>query len=190
MNKINKSDDVTELISLLKSDVLERSDFLKQPVDLVEKKLYPIKNYGSAMTPFYTVLSLWVGILLLMSLLSTNVHGDYKPNEIYFGRGLTFLRMTIIQALIVSLGDIYLLKAQVLNIPFFILISIFTSIVFTVNCILFSFFVWKYWKSNWCCTISYTSCWFWRNIPYTSYSKIFPNCKPTTTFYLCNICTS
>ena len=83
------------------------------------------------MTPFYTVLSLWVGILLLMSLLSTNVHGDYKPSEVYFGRGLTFLTLTIIQALIVSLGDIYLLKVQVLNIPLFILISVFTSIVFT-----------------------------------------------------------
>lgn len=83
------------------------------------------------MAPFYTVLSLWVGILLLMSLLSTNVHGDYKPNEVYFGRGLTFLTLTIIQALIVSLGDIYFLKVQAVNIPLFILISVFTSIVFT-----------------------------------------------------------
>ena len=125
MKKINNSSEVNELISLLKSDVL------KQPVDLVENRLYPIKNYGSAMAPFYTVLSLWVGILLLMSLLSTNVHGDYKPNEVYFGRGLTFLTLTIIQALIVSLGDIYFLKVQAVNIPLFILISVFTSIVFT-----------------------------------------------------------
>ena len=114
MKKINNNDDVNELITLLKSDVLKRSEFLKQPVDLVENRLYPIENYGSAMTPFYTVLSLWVGILLLMSLLSTNVHGDYKPSEVYFGRGLTFLTLTIIQALIVSLGDIYLLKVQYL----------------------------------------------------------------------------
>lgn len=131
MKKINNSSEVNELISLLKSDVLKRSDFLKQPVDLVENRLYPIKNYGSAMSPFYTVLSLWVGILLLMSLLSTNVHGDYKPNEVYFGRGLTFLTFTIIQALIVSLGDIYFLNVQAVNIPLFILISVFTSIVFT-----------------------------------------------------------
>lgn len=131
MKKINNNDDLNEVISLLKSDVLERSEFLKQPVDLVEKSLYPIKNYGSGMTPFYTVLSLWVGTILLMSLLSTNVHGDYKPNEVYFGRGLTFLTLTIVQSLIVSLGDIYLLKAQVINIPLFIIISVFTSIVFT-----------------------------------------------------------
>ncbi len=131
MDKINNNDDVNELISLLKSDVLKRSNFLKQPVDLVEKRLYPISNYGSAMTPFYTVLSLWVGILLLMSLLSTSVHGDYKSHEVYFGRGLTFLTLAIIQALIVSLGDIYLLKVQATNIPLFILISVFTSMVFT-----------------------------------------------------------
>ncbi len=131
MKKINNNSEVNELISLLKSDVLKRSEFLKQPVDLVENRLYPMKNYGSAMTPFYTVLSLWVGILLLMSLLSTNVHGDYKSYEVYFGRGLTFLSLTIIQALIVSLGDIYLLKVQADNIPLFILISVFTSIVFT-----------------------------------------------------------
>ena len=131
MKKINNNNEVNELISLLKSDVLKRSEFLKQPVDLVENRLYPMKNYGSAMTPFYTVLSLWVGILLLMSLLSTSVHGDYKSYEVYFGRGLTFLSLTIIQALIVSLGDIYLLKVQADNIPLFILISVFTSIVFT-----------------------------------------------------------
>ena len=131
IQKIDKSDDINALISLLKTDVVKRSEFLKQPVDLVENRLYPIKNYGSGMAPFYTVLSLWVGILLLMSLLSTNTHGDYKSNEIYFGRGLTFLTLTIIQALIVSLGDIYLLKVQVLNIPLFIIISVFTSVVFT-----------------------------------------------------------
>ena len=131
IQKINKSDDINQLIDLFKTDVIKRSDFLKQPVDLVEKRLYPIKNYGSGMAPFYTVLSLWVGILLLMSLLSTNVHGDYKSSEVYFGRGLTFLTLSIIQSIIVSLGDIYLLKVQVLNIPAFILISVFTSIVFT-----------------------------------------------------------
>lgn len=43
MKKINNSSEVNELISLLKSDVLKRSDFLKQPVDLVENRLYPIK---------------------------------------------------------------------------------------------------------------------------------------------------
>lgn len=131
MKKINNGDNMDDLVSLLKNDVIKHSDFLKQPVDLVTNKLYPIANYGSAMTPFYTVLSLWVGVLLLMSLLSTEAHGAYKPFEIYFGRGLTFASIAIVQALIVSVGDILLLGVEVTNPVLFVLLSLFTSIVFT-----------------------------------------------------------
>ena len=131
ISKVNNSDDMKELINLLQSDIITRSDFLKQPVDVVTNSLYPVKNYGSAMTPFYTVLSLWVGVLLLCSLLSTEVHGEYKPYEVYFGRGLTFLTIALIQALIVSLGDIFLLKVSMVNPLLFVLLSLFTALVFT-----------------------------------------------------------
>lgn len=131
MNKVNNSSEVDDLVNLLKNDILSQSEFMKQPVDLVTEKLYPIENYGSAMTPFYTVLSLWVGILLLVSIITTEVHGDYKPYEKYFGRSLTFMSITMAQALIVSLGDLYLLGAQAMNPALFVIISVFTSIVFT-----------------------------------------------------------
>ncbi|MGL5313149.1 MAG: YhgE/Pip family protein, partial [Peptostreptococcaceae bacterium] len=131
MHKINNSSDMDDLIDLLKNDILSQSEFLKEPVELVTEKLYNVENYGSAMTPFYTVLSLWVGILLLVSILTTEVHGDYKAYEKYFGRALTFMSITIVQALIVSIGDIYLLGIQVINPGLFVGISVFTSIVFT-----------------------------------------------------------
>lgn len=131
VSKVNNSDDMSDLISLLKNDIVTRSDFLKQPVDIVTKSLYPVANYGSAMTPFYTVLSLWVGVLLLCSLLSTEVHGEYKPFEVYFGRGFTFLAIALVQALIVSLGDIFFLKVSMINPVLFVLISLFSSLVFT-----------------------------------------------------------
>lgn len=131
IKKVNNSSEIDDLVDLLKNDIISQSEFLKQPVDLVTEKLYNIENYGSAMTPFYTVLSLWVGILLLVSILTTEVHGDYKPYEKYFGRALTFTSITILQALIVSLGDIYLLGTQVVNPGLFVGISVFTSIVFT-----------------------------------------------------------
>ena len=130
MKKINNGEDMDDLVSLLKNDAIKHSNFLKQPVDLVTKKLYPISNYGAAMTPFYTVLSLWVGALLLMSLLSTEAHGDYKAFEVYLGRGLIFLTLAIIQSLIVSAGDILLLGVEVVDPTLFILLSVFTSIVF------------------------------------------------------------
>ena len=130
IKKINNSEDMTELITLLKNDAIKRADFLKEPIEIVNESLYPVANYGAGMTPFYTVLCLWVGALLLVSLLSVDVHGEYSPIEIYLGRGFTFLSIAIIQALIVSLGDIYLLKIEVLNPALFVGLSIFTSAVF------------------------------------------------------------
>lgn len=130
IKKINNNEDVNELIKLLKNDAIKQAEFLKEPVEIINKSLYPISNYGAGMTPFYTVLCLWVGALLLVSLLSADVYGEYRHIEVYFGRGLTFLSIGIIQALIVSLGDIYILKVKILNPILFVSLSVFTSLVF------------------------------------------------------------
>lgn len=131
LSATNNSKDMKNLITFLKNDVIEQANFLKQPVELVSKSLYPMANYGAAMTPFYTVLSLWVGILLLTSILTTEVHGEYKPYQVYFGRGFTFLSIALLQSLIVSAGDIYILGVSVNNPIIFILLSLLISIVFT-----------------------------------------------------------
>ena len=131
LSAVNNSKEMNELVTFLKNDIITQANFLEEPVELVSNSLYPMANYGSAMTPFYTVLSLWVGILLLTSLLTTEVHGDYKPYEIYFGRGLTFLSMTLIQSLIVSLGDLYILGVTATNPGVLVALSLLVSLVFT-----------------------------------------------------------
>lgn len=70
--------------------------FFREPVKLVEEQLYAVPNYGSANAPFYTALSLWVGSLLLVNLLKTDVHPEdmreeYKVHHIYLGRLVLFL---------------------------------------------------------------------------------------------------
>lgn len=131
IGKINNNEELQAVIDLLKADVTKRSDFLANPVNIVENKVFPIANYGTAMTPFYSVLSLWVGILLLVSILTVNAKGEYKPHEVYFGKLLLFMTVTGIQGLIVALGDLYLLKITCLNPVLFVLGNIFTSWVFT-----------------------------------------------------------
>lgn len=131
MGKINDDDSLQEVVGLLKADVEKRSDFLSNPVEITENKLFSMQNYGTAMTPFYTVLSLWVGILLLVSILSVHAEGEYKPVEVYFGKLLLFLSIACIQGLIVALGDLYILKIYCVNPGLFVLGSIFTSMVFT-----------------------------------------------------------
>lgn len=128
---IKDSTDLQDIVNLLKSDVQKRSDFLANPVEIVTNRLFSMGNYGTGMTPFYTVLSLWVGLLLLSSILTVEAHGDYSVTAQYFGKLLLFLSISIVQALIVSLGDLYVLKIYCANPLLFVLGSIFTSVIFT-----------------------------------------------------------
>ena len=136
LSKVNNEEDLDEILSLLQNDWENVSKFLSSPVEIVEESIFSIPNYGSAMSPFYSTLALWVGGLILVSLLSTEVHNknikNIKAHEIYFGKMLIFLTLGIFQALILTVGDIYLLKCYVLNRFLFILISIISSIIFII----------------------------------------------------------
>ena len=88
------------------------------------------------MTPFYTVLALWVGALLLTALVKVkaepkNLQG-VKLHQLYFGRYLLFFVLGQIQALVVVLGDIYLLHCQILDKGLFWFTASLTSFVFTL----------------------------------------------------------
>jgi YhgE/Pip-like protein len=112
--------------------VQKESDFFAKPVLLKEERLYPIPNYGSAMSPFYTTLCLWVGALLLVSILSVEVADEerFKSYEVYLGRLLTFLSIALVQAFIVTLGDLFLIKTYVVDKVPFIFLGLLCSFVF------------------------------------------------------------
>ena len=146
-DEIKKADsgiDKNQLFNLLKVDYKQQAEFFANPVKLQENKLYHIENYGSAMTPFYTVLSIWVGSLLMSSLLTTKVEDEekkYKPYQKYFGRGLLFVIISLFQTLIITLGDMYVLGTQATSpyrfVVYALLISLlFSSIIYTIVCIL------------------------------------------------------
>ncbi|MFC3885153.1 hypothetical protein ACFOU2_17430 [Bacillus songklensis] len=117
----------------MKNDTERQSDFFKEPVVLKETSLYHIPNYGSAISPFFTTLSLWVGALLLSSLLSADVVDKekmYRNYQIYFGRFLIFATIGLGQALILTLGDLFLLKTYVVDKEWFVLFALLNSLVF------------------------------------------------------------
>ena len=144
IKKIDSGIDKNQLFNLLKVDYKQQAEFFANPVKLQENKLYHIENYGSAMTPFYTVLSIWVGSLLMSSLLTTKVEDEenkYKPYQKYFGRGLLFVIISLFQTLIITLGDMYVLGTQATSpyrfVIYALLISLlFSSIIYTIVCIL------------------------------------------------------
>ena len=74
--------DLGEVIKLLKLDATKESDFFTSPVELKPMHSYPIANNGSASTPFYTALCLWVGAVLLSSVATTDYYLGKKIETI------------------------------------------------------------------------------------------------------------
>lgn len=135
--------DLGEIVKLLKLDATKESDFFASPVELKTNTYYPIENNGSASTPFYTALCLWVGAVLFSSVTTTSFaldkkdRGRYTKREQYGARLGTYLVVGTIQALIVTLGNLFILgvytKNPVESVIFAVLVSLaFTMIVYTL----------------------------------------------------------
>ncbi|WP_342552032.1 YhgE/Pip domain-containing protein [Paenibacillus sp. FSL R7-0652] len=144
LREVEGSNQFAELAKLLRGDIEEESAFLASPVQIKEQQLYPIPNYGSAMSPFYAVLSLWVGSTLLISLLraeAENPDGRFRGYELYLGRLATFLTIGILQTVCVTAGDVLFLGTYAADKWWFILFAMLVSAVFvTITYTLLSVF--------------------------------------------------
>ncbi len=124
------------LMDILEGNPEIYGEFFAQPVSIETEAVYEVKNYGSAVTPFYTVLALWVGALLLVSLIKVKADPQKldhpKQHELFFGRYLIFFVLAQIQAAVVVLGDIFLLKCQILHPGLFWFAAAVTSFTFSV----------------------------------------------------------
>lgn len=69
LNALQSSEMYQKLTSLEGLDADSIADFMSSPVSIKSNVLYDVENYGSGMTPFYTNLALWVGGLILVSIL-------------------------------------------------------------------------------------------------------------------------
>lgn len=124
------------LINLLSGDPKTLSEFFSEPVKVHTELIYEIANYGSGVAPFYTVLAIWVGALVLVSLIKVDADKKGLDNpklyELFYGRYLLFFLLGQVQTVICVLGDIYLLKCQVVYPGLFLLASCLTSLTFTL----------------------------------------------------------
>lgn len=110
---------LSELLDGKGIDEAEVASFISSPVNLTTESLYPVKNYGSAMTPFYTNLAIWVSGIVLIAIFRMEVDQDERlrrrnltATQAYFGRWLLFVTVGLVQALIICVGDVCLLGTQ------------------------------------------------------------------------------
>ncbi|MBW9151306.1 YhgE/Pip domain-containing protein [Clostridium estertheticum] len=136
LKKLTDDEKINELVKILKRDGKKESDFLANPIELVQNRVYPIPNYGSAMTPFYTILAIWVGAFILVSILSVHIK-DFKDGtllttkEKFLGRYFTFVSIGILQTLITIAGNLFILKTYAVSPIILTLFGVYVSIVFT-----------------------------------------------------------
>ena len=112
----SEDDRLELLIELMGGDPEQYAKFFSSLVDVEVEEVYSVASYGAAMAPFYSVLAIWVGGVILVSILKTHIdkkkHPDATDAQAFFGRFLLFFLIGQAQAAIIIAGDIFLLHCQ------------------------------------------------------------------------------
>ncbi len=134
LNALRDSAAFKHLTDYIKVSPDEIGEFLASPVELKTETIYPIKNYGTGVAPFFTNIALWVAGFILMAILKIRVDPaglpEFSAIDAYFGRWLTYIVVSIVQGLIVSIGDL-IIGIQCVHPAAFIGASLLTGIVYT-----------------------------------------------------------
>lgn len=122
-----------KLISTLDENSKEIASFISSPVNVKTEELYKAGIFGVALMPFYSVLAIWVGALLATSLLTTEceeLEGEHTNLvQKHFGKMLTFITISLIQSLIIAIGNIFIFQAPE-SVPLLFVFTIASSILF------------------------------------------------------------
>ena len=124
------------LVSFLGGNPDSLGAYFASPVTMETVAMYPVATYGSAMTPFYSTLAIWVGSTILVALVKVKASPKGLKNvqsyQLYFGRYLLFLLLAQIQAAIIVAGDLWLLKVNIVEPGLFFLAASFTATAFSL----------------------------------------------------------
>ena len=134
-NKLNdalESGNLAKVRTIIGSDPQALAVALAAPVGVTTIPVYPVDNFGSQMAPFYTALALWVGSVLMIITIRSDVTtenvvegldsshpavGYFKRHHLglwegFLGRYLIFGLIALTQATILSLGLLFFVKIQ------------------------------------------------------------------------------
>ena len=136
MNELSDNENYNKLVDIIDTNPELLGEFAASPVALDTVHVYPIENYGSAMAPFYTVLAIWVGALILVALIHVKVapieKHKVRPWQAFFGRYITFFLIGQAQTAITVLGDLFYVDIQCPHPFLFWLAASISSFVFTL----------------------------------------------------------
>lgn len=128
--------------------------FMQKPVELEQKSVYPVHNYGSAIAPFFTNIALWVGGFVLIAVMKIEVdasslkaarrarkhkqakssfaaavHTRVRNSEAFMGRWLLFALLGAAQGFVATVGDL-IIGIQMEHPVAFVCAGMFASVVY------------------------------------------------------------
>ncbi|GAB6991056.1 YhgE/Pip domain-containing protein [Paenibacillus pini] len=108
-------------------------DMFSRPVQVVEKQINPVSNYGTAMTPYFLTLGLFVGGLIAANIIHysrTAKEGVSGWNH-FVNKLMLILSISVLQALIVDAVILYGFDIHVFSIPKFIFLSLIAAFTYS-----------------------------------------------------------
>ena len=136
VRRITDSSAFREFTDMLENNPDGLADYLASPVQLNTEIAYEIGDYGSAMSPYYIMLALFVGSLLTAVMIKVPVTQPqflaYRAVERYFGRFVLFFLVGMAQALVTAFGCLYFVGIQCVEPARFVLACCICSLNFAM----------------------------------------------------------
>ena len=144
MNEALAAGDIDALREIIGSDPTALASALSAPVQLDRHAIYPVDDFGSAMSPLYTTLALWIGALLVMVTLKVvpgartleQLDNPTAP-QLFLGRFGSVALLSLLQSTILALGNMLFLRVQVADpllylVCFWVAGFVFAFIIYTL----------------------------------------------------------
>ncbi len=129
--------DIEALKAAIGSDPAALAKAVSAPVQLDRHAVYPVDNFGSAMTPLYTTLALWIGALLAMVTLKPAPSarileelGNPPAWQQFIGRFGVVALVSLMQSTVMSVGNMVFLGVQTANPLLYLLCYWVSGLVF------------------------------------------------------------
>lgn len=120
-----------QVLDFMDVDPQSIAEFLASPVTIRAESVYPVESYGAAMAPFYSMLAIWVGCIILNAILKVDTPIELigaTSRQKFFGRYLIFALLSLIQAMVIMGGDLLIFGMDCAHPGLFLLSGVVTSL--------------------------------------------------------------
>ena len=136
--------DMQSVRDLIYSNPSTLAEAISAPISVDRHAVFPVENFGSAMSPLYTTLALWIGALIMMVTIKVApgkrtiaTLDNPSPRQLLLGRFGIVTFISLLQSTTIALGNLFFLGVQAVHpwlymLCFWISGLVFAFIIYTL----------------------------------------------------------